>query len=131
GGTPPVRVEVVSVDTDVWVAALLAYALYPYIRRVGVIVRQQSGLNDQVVVNYIDVLDLFEALTKMGNWPHSFTDLQRCLPVIASYMLNGTDFFPTFFGLTSFFMFQSYFELAKNPENHQFVKALGSEIIED
>ncbi|CAN0001212.1 unnamed protein product, partial [Pylaiella littoralis] len=131
GETPPVRVEVVSIETDVWVAALLAYALYPHIRRVRVVVRQQSGLNNQAVVNCIDVLELFEALAKMENWPHSFTDLQRCLPVIASYMLNGTDFTPTLSGLSSFFMFQSYFELAKNAENHQFVKALGTKIIED
>ncbi|CAN0094469.1 unnamed protein product [Pylaiella littoralis] len=55
----------------------------------------------------------------MEDWPHSFTDLQRCLPVIASYMLNGTDFTPTLSGLSSFFMCQSYFELAKNAENHQ------------
>ncbi|CAN0353190.1 unnamed protein product, partial [Pylaiella littoralis] len=41
-------------------------------------------------------------------------------------MLCGTDFTPTVFGLTSFFMFKTYFDLSTNAENHRFVKALGS-----
>lgn len=36
----PVLVEVVSVDTDIWVAALLAFAVYPSTRNVRVVVRQ-------------------------------------------------------------------------------------------
>ncbi|CAB1113903.1 unnamed protein product [Ectocarpus sp. CCAP 1310/34] len=36
----PVIVEVFSVDTDVWIAALLAYAVHPSTRDVRIIVRQ-------------------------------------------------------------------------------------------
>ncbi|CAB1096161.1 unnamed protein product [Ectocarpus sp. CCAP 1310/34] len=131
GVREPVRVEVVSVDTDVWVAALLAYAAHPWTRNVRVVVRKQSGLYDQAAVTCVDVLELFNALTRLTSWPSAFTPLQKCLPVIAAYMLCGTDFTPTFFGFTSFFMFQSYFEYVKNPENHRFLKALGEHAVKD
>ncbi|CAN0201570.1 unnamed protein product [Scytosiphon promiscuus] len=38
----PVGMEVLSVDTDVWVAALLAYAVHPWTRNVGVVVRKHA-----------------------------------------------------------------------------------------
>ncbi|CAM9931446.1 unnamed protein product, partial [Pylaiella littoralis] len=46
-------------------------------------------------------------------------------------MLCGTDFTPTFFGLTSHFMFKSYYDYITNPTNHQFLKALGENAIKD
>lgn len=113
-------------DTDVWVAALLMYAVYPWTRNVRVVVRKQSTINAEVRVTCVDVLQLFNVLTAYSSWPSSFNNLHKCLPVIAAYMLCGTDFTPTFFGLTSFFMYQTYFELAKNPENHRFIKPLGN-----
>lgn len=105
-------------------AALLAYAVYPWTRNARVVVREQSGVNAQAAVTCVDVLELFRAMTDLGNWPFEFTPLQRCLPAIAAYMLCGTDFTPTFYGLTSYYFLQSNFESVKNAQNHRFVKPL-------
>lgn len=115
GVREPVTVEVVSVDIDVWVAALLVYAVHPWTRNVRVVVRKQSGVNDRAVVPCVDVLELFNALTKLTSWPSSFTPLQKCLPVVAAYMLCGTDFTPTFFRFYFFFYVPIVLRVRKNP----------------
>ncbi|CAB1119914.1 unnamed protein product [Ectocarpus sp. CCAP 1310/34] len=89
-------------------AALLAYAVHPSTRDVRIIVRQQSGVTGNTYVNCIDVLKLFQDLSAMRNWPSSFTNLQRVLPIVSAFVLDGTDFTPTLSGLTASSMFQAY-----------------------
>ncbi|CAB1112043.1 unnamed protein product [Ectocarpus sp. CCAP 1310/34] len=122
----PVIVEVFSVDTDVWIAALLSYAVHPSTRDVRIIVRQQSGMAVNTNVHCIDLLKLFQDLTAMRNWPSSFTKLQSVLPIISAYVLNGTDYTPTLSGLTASSMFQAYYDALKDAGNHNFVLPLGS-----
>lgn len=119
------RVEVMSVDTDEWMAALLVYAVHPSTRSVRVVVRQQRGVGDEPV-QHIDVLELFEHLINLSHWPHHFSPLQRCLPVVVAYVLCGTDFTPTLHSLTSPSMFQVYYDYLSNATNAGFVKPLGS-----
>lgn len=114
-----------SVDTDVWVAALLVYAAHQSTRNVRIVVRQQRGLvRPGEFVRHIDALDLFNGLINL-DWPHGFSSMQRCLPVIAAYALCGTDFSPTLHSFTSHSIFNSYFCTLKNAEVHDFVKPLG------
>ncbi|CAB1103777.1 unnamed protein product [Ectocarpus sp. CCAP 1310/34] len=107
--------------------ALLAYAVHPSTRDVHIIVRQQSGVTGNTNVHCIDVLKLFQDLTAMRDWPTSFTNLQRVLPIIYAYVLNGTDFTPTLSGLTASSMSQAYYDALKDAGNHNFVLPLGSE----
>lgn len=120
-----VVVEVMSIDTDEWVAFFLMYAVFPSTRNTRVIVRQQHGSNPGATC-HIDVLKLFEGMVGLGFWPHTFTPLQKCMPLIAAYMLCGHDFSPTLSGYSSMKMFKAYCEAIKDPTNHPFIEPLGS-----
>ena len=94
------RLEVMSVDE--WIIALLVYAVHPSPRRLRVVVRQKRGVGSRhEAVQHIDMLELFEKLTALSNWPNEFTALQKVLPVVVAYVLCGTDFTPTQHSLTS------------------------------
>ena len=77
-------------------------------------VRQQKKLGraGETTVPRRDVLKLFEGMTKL-DWPPDFTDLQRCLPVVAAYASCGDDFSLTLHSLTSRAMFNSLRDLAE------------------
>ena len=100
------RVDVISVDTDEWIIALLVYAVHPSTRTLRVVVRQQRRVGDEPV-QHIDVLELFERLIDLPHWLHDFSPLQRCLPVVVAYVLCGIDFTPTLHSLASLSMFQT------------------------
>ncbi|CAN0264687.1 unnamed protein product [Ectocarpus sp. 12 AP-2014] len=126
GATKGARLfEIMSIDTDVWVAALLVYCVFPSTQNVRVVVRSQRGVGSTRECQQIDVLQLFDDITHLPHWPAEFTPLQRCLPVIAAYVLCGTDFTPTLHGITSASMFGAYYQFAKNAGNFGFVRPLG------
>lgn len=126
GATKGARLfEIMSIDTDVWVAALLVYCVFPSTQNVRVVVRSQRGVGSTRECQQIDVLQLFDEITHLPHWPAEFTPLQRCLPVIAAYVLCGTDFTPTLHGITSASMFGAYYQFAKNAGNFGFVRPLG------
>ncbi|CAN0325489.1 unnamed protein product [Pylaiella littoralis] len=119
------RVEIMSVDTDVWRAALLVYAVYPATQNARVVVRSQRGVGSSKECQHIDVLKLFDEIQAVTHWPQEFTPLQRCLPVVAAYILCGTNFTPTLHSVTSLSMFDSYYQAAKNAGNFDFIRGLG------
>lgn len=67
------RFEIMSIDTDVWVAALLVYCVFPSTRNVRVVVRSQRGVGSTRACKHIDVLQVFEDITNLSHWSAEFT----------------------------------------------------------
>ena len=118
------RVELVSVDSDVCIAAFLCFACDPSVRGLQLVVRQQRGVYGR---NYphINMNELFRGICGQ-RYSQGFGMMDRCLPFVAEYILCGTDFTPTLRSVRASYMFDNYHTYARQPMNAAFVKQLGA-----
>ena len=108
------------------IAALLCFAYDRSVRETELVVRQQTGEYGRQCP-HVDINKIYKRFNDNGYWPNCFEEADRCLPLVAAYILCGTDFTPTLSSVTAAYVFDNYHRLTVPLQNAAFVKQLGAE----